>query len=57
MIVDDADAQTPGGVGYGAKVAAPSFKHLAEQLIPYLNIQPVYASSGTSLVAQAGGRP
>ena len=57
VIVDDADAQTPGGVGYGAKVAAPSFKHLAEQLIPYLNIQPVYASSGTSLVAQAGGRP
>jgi cell division protein FtsI/penicillin-binding protein 2 len=57
VIVDDADAQTPGGVGYGAKVAAPSFKHLAEQLIPYLKIQPVYETPGTTMMAVAGGRP
>jgi cell division protein FtsI (penicillin-binding protein 3)/stage V sporulation protein D (sporulation-specific penicillin-binding protein) len=41
VIVDDADAHCPGGIAYGAKVAAPSFKHIAEQLIQYLDIKPV----------------
>ena len=41
VIVDDADASCPGGVAYGAKVAAPSFKHIGEQLIQYLDIKPV----------------
>ena len=41
IIVDDADASCPGGVAYGAKVAAPSFRHIGEQLIQYRNIKPV----------------
>jgi len=41
VIVDDADAHAPGGVAYGKSVAAPSFKRLGEELIQYLNIQPV----------------
>ncbi len=57
VIVDDADARSPNGVAYGAKVAAPSFKHLAEQLIPYRNIKPVYETTGTTMMAVAGGRP
>ena len=57
VIVDDADAKAPGGVAYGAKVAAPSFKHLAEQLIQYLDIKPVYdTGSGRSGLAMEGGR-
>ena len=56
VIVDDADANSPGGVAYGAKVAAPSFKHLAEQLIPYLDIKPVYESVGRSVAGLEGGR-
>ncbi len=57
VIVDDADAHAPGGVAYGAKVAAPAFRRIAEQLIPYLDIKPVTALSGVSLSALAGGRP
>jgi len=38
VIVDDADARTPGKIGYGGIVAAPAFKHLGEQLIPYMAI-------------------
>jgi cell division protein FtsI/penicillin-binding protein 2 len=41
VIVDDADAHAPGGIAYGKKVAAPSFRHIAEQLIQYLDIKPV----------------
>ena len=41
VIVDDADARCPGGVAYGRKVAAPSFRHIAEQLIQYLDIKPI----------------
>ena len=41
VIVDDADASCPGGVAYGAKVAAPVFRHIGEQLIQYRNIKPV----------------
>jgi cell division protein FtsI (penicillin-binding protein 3)/stage V sporulation protein D (sporulation-specific penicillin-binding protein) len=46
VIVDDADARCPGGVAYGAKVAAPAFKHVAEQLIQYLDIKPVLEPAG-----------
>ncbi len=56
VIVDDADSHCPGGVAYGAKVAAPAFKHLAEQLIPYLDIKPVYESAARTVVALEGGR-
>jgi len=57
VIVDDADAHCPGGVAYGAKVAAPAFKHLGEQLIQYLDIKPVYdTGSGRSALAMEGGR-
>ncbi len=51
VIVDDADARCPGGVAAGASVAAPSFKHIGEQLIQYLDIKPVYSSAaGANLV-------
>jgi len=56
VIVDDADARSPGGVAYGAKVAAPSFKHLGEQLIQYLDLKPVYDTSGRTALAMEGGR-
>jgi cell division protein FtsI (penicillin-binding protein 3) len=56
VIVDDADAHAPGGVAYGAKVAAPSFKHLGEQLIQYLDIKPVYETSSRTALAMEGGR-
>ncbi len=57
VIVDDADARAPGGVAYGKTVAAPSFKHLGEQLIQYLDIKPVYdTGSGRSNLAMEGGR-
>lgn len=35
-----------GGVGYGGVVAAPSFKRVAEQLIPYLGLPPAGAPPG-----------
>jgi len=56
VIVDDADARCPGGVAYGSSVAAPSFKHLGEQLIQYLDIKPVYETSGRPALAMEGGR-
>ncbi len=56
VIVDDADAHAPNGVAYGAKVAAPSFKHIAEKLITYLDIKPVYDTTGRSVLAMEGGR-
>ena len=56
VIVDDADARAPGGVAYGKTVAAPSFKHLGEQLIQYLDIKPVYDTSGRTALAMEGGR-
>lgn len=40
VIVDDAKVNTPGGTAYGSIVAAPSFKHIGEQLIPILDIKP-----------------
>jgi cell division protein FtsI (penicillin-binding protein 3)/stage V sporulation protein D (sporulation-specific penicillin-binding protein) len=41
VIVDDADARCPGGQAYGHRVAAPSFRRIAEQLIQYLDVKPV----------------
>jgi cell division protein FtsI/penicillin-binding protein 2 len=53
IIVDD--AKVPGGgVAYGRTVSAPSFKHLAEQLIQYLDIAPV-PTPMRRLVALGGG--
>ncbi len=46
VIIDDADARCPNGVAYGAKVAAPAFKRVAEQLIQYLDIKPVVDAGG-----------
>ena len=56
VIVDDADAHAQGGVAYGKTVAAPVFKRLAEKLIPYLDIKPVYSATGRPVLAMEGGR-
>jgi cell division protein FtsI/penicillin-binding protein 2 len=56
VIVDDADAGTPGGTAYGHLVAAPAFKRLGEQLIQYLNIQPPVASEGSQFAMEGGPR-
>jgi cell division protein FtsI (penicillin-binding protein 3) len=56
VIVDDADAGTPGGTAYGNIVAAPVFKRLGEQLIQYLNIQPPVASAGSQFAMEGGLR-
>ncbi len=50
IIVDDGKPAS-GGVGYGATVAAPSFKVIAEQLIQYLDIKPVTPLVPVSLLA------
>jgi len=56
VIVDDPTVpKSEGGVGYGRVVAAPSFKHIAEQLIQYLDIKPVTSpATGRYRFAQAG---
>ncbi|HEY1764830.1 MAG TPA: penicillin-binding protein 2 [Opitutaceae bacterium] len=56
VIVDGADARCPGGVAYGHIVAAPSFKRLAERLIPYCNIRPRIDNDGPRALALGGGR-
>jgi cell division protein FtsI/penicillin-binding protein 2 len=61
VIIDDADANCPGGVAYAAKVAGPSFKRVAEQLIRHLDIKPVAplapgAKAPAALLAQNGVR-
>jgi cell division protein FtsI/penicillin-binding protein 2 len=56
VVVDDADAHAVGGVAYGKTVAAPSFKHLGEELIQYLDIKPVYDTAGQTALAMEGGR-
>jgi cell division protein FtsI/penicillin-binding protein 2 len=56
VIVDDADAFTPGGIAYGNLVAAPVFKRLGEQLIQYLNIQPPADSAGLQFAMEGGLR-
>jgi cell division protein FtsI/penicillin-binding protein 2 len=54
VIVDGADARAPGGIAYGGKVAAPSFKRIGEQLIQYLDIKPVTELSRPLLVMGGG---
>jgi len=54
VIVDDGKPAN-GRVGYGSVVAAPSFKHIAEQLIQYLDIKPVI-EPGRNLLVMDGGR-
>jgi cell division protein FtsI/penicillin-binding protein 2 len=56
VIVDDADAHAPNGIAYGTSVAAPSFKHIGEQLIQYLDIKPVYSTAGPSIVMEGARR-
>jgi cell division protein FtsI/penicillin-binding protein 2 len=43
VVVDNGRLPT-GGVAYGGTVAAPSFKRIGEQLIPYLGILPAQAN-------------
>jgi cell division protein FtsI/penicillin-binding protein 2 len=60
VIIDDADAACPGGVAYGGKVAAPSFRRIGEQLIPLLDrsaANGATAASPVQLVAMQGARP
>ena len=52
VIVDD--AQVPNDKNYGRAVAAPAFKHVAEQLIQYLDIKPAQQMP-RSFVAMQGG--
>ena len=54
VIVDDAKLAT-GTLASGRAVAAPSFKHVAEQLIQYLDIKPASLPLARSLVAMQGG--
>ncbi|HTQ30442.1 MAG TPA: penicillin-binding protein 2 [Opitutaceae bacterium] len=56
VIVDDADACVPGGVAYGHIVAAPVFKRLGEQLIPYLNLQPPAEPARPQFAMEGGPR-
>jgi cell division protein FtsI/penicillin-binding protein 2 len=55
VIIDDADAHCPGGVAYGAKVAAPVFKRLAERLIAYEDIRPAAGAELLHALAWEGG--
>lgn len=55
VIVDDADAHAPLGVAYGAKVAAPVFKSIGEQLIPILSITPPNQPARDNFIAAAEG--
>jgi len=54
VIVDD--AKVTSGSAYGRVVAAPAFKHIAEQLIQYLDIKPVQPASRSLLAMQGGVR-
>ncbi|MEY2882043.1 MAG: hypothetical protein RLZZ15_4423 [Verrucomicrobiota bacterium] len=56
VIVDDADAHAPNGVAYGSKVAAPSFKRIAEQLITYRDIKSGPAPTAGVLALQGNLR-
>ena len=52
VIVDD--AKVTGGSAYGRVVSAPSFRHIAEQLVQYYDIKPV-AAPQNFLAANGGG--
>jgi cell division protein FtsI/penicillin-binding protein 2 len=57
VIVDDGHPPG-GGAAYGRVVAVPGFRHLSEQLIPYLDIRPAGGLSAVpGLLALEGGRP
>jgi cell division protein FtsI/penicillin-binding protein 2 len=56
VIVDDADAHAPGGVAYGAKVAAPSFRSIGEKLITVLDIKPAGLPTHFTFAAEGGRR-
>jgi cell division protein FtsI/penicillin-binding protein 2 len=55
VIVDD--AKVTGGRAYGRAVSAPAFKHIAEQLIQYLDIMPVPTAMPVTrnILAMQGG--
>jgi cell division protein FtsI (penicillin-binding protein 3)/stage V sporulation protein D (sporulation-specific penicillin-binding protein) len=57
-VVVDNGKPPKGGVAYGRVVAAPSFKRIAEKLIPYLDIKPAGSESApaSALLAARGGR-
>jgi cell division protein FtsI/penicillin-binding protein 2 len=57
VVVDDADARSPGRVGHGGYVSAPSFRRIGEQLIPYLNIHSARAASQAPILAMGGVAP
>lgn len=54
VIVDD--AKVPGGLAYGRAVSAPAFKHIAEQLIQYLDIKPLRATPRIALALNGPAR-
>lgn len=57
VIVDGADAHTPGGIAYGHLVAAPVFKRIGERLKTYLDIRPrIENDSQQAIVMEGGGR-
>jgi cell division protein FtsI/penicillin-binding protein 2 len=53
VVVNDGHVPT-GGPAYGGTVAAPSFKRIGEQLIPYLGIQPADAPASRPAIAMTG---
>ena len=57
VIVEDAHADTPSGVAYGGRIAAPAFRRLGEKLIPILHIKsPQQSVRYDSIAALQGGR-
>ncbi len=59
VVIDDADHRAPGGIAYGAKIAAPPFKRIGERLISVLYIKPTAQPAPPALPAAnfpAGGR-
>jgi cell division protein FtsI/penicillin-binding protein 2 len=52
VIVDNGRPPT-GALGYGGTVAAPSFKRIGEQLIPYLGILPAQANKSAIAMGDA----
>ncbi|HEY5552436.1 MAG TPA: penicillin-binding protein 2 [Opitutaceae bacterium] len=52
VIVDNGRLPT-GGTAYGGTVAAPSFKRIGEQLIPYLGILPAQANKSAIAMGDA----
>lgn len=53
VVVDDADGRLPGG--WGAQVAAPSFRRIGEKLIPILSITPPNQPARIDIVAATQG--